>query len=166
MKYSQIRHTIQDGDVALISGSSPISLLVRLFTAGSTSHVAVFFRDDDDVFVSEVREFTGHRITHASVWLEEQLAIGNHIKVGFAPSHVRNKPFVADFIHNHRTKIKRYAWWILPFVLLSRITGFGFRSSVFICSVYVQQAWQVNGRAWLPSDFDLKCERTTTITEI
>ena len=166
MKYSQIRPLIEDGDVALISGTGLLSLLVRLFTAGSTSHVAVFYREDDDVFVSEVREFQGHRITHASVWIDEQLTSGSHIKIGKAPSRVRSGQFVHSFIQNNRTKIKRYAWWILPFVFLSRLTGINVIKESYICSVYVQKAWRHAGRALVPSDFTWLCDTTYSITEI
>ena len=42
MKYSELRSQIQSGDLALITGFCGLSFLVRLATARSTSHVAVF----------------------------------------------------------------------------------------------------------------------------
>jgi len=165
MKYSKLRRLIQDGDVALVSGSGLFSVLIRLLTAGTYSHVAVFFWDDNDLFISEVREFSGHRITHASVWLDEQLTIGKHVDFGIAPNRVREIA-VAEFIQNRRNTIKRYAYWMLPVVWLSSITGIRIGNNSFVCSHYVQKAWGHKGKSLLPSDFAKLCETLHTITDI
>lgn len=166
MKYSDVRHLIKDGDVGLVSGKSIFSFLVRLFSSSSWSHVAVFFYDDNALFVSEVRDFDGHRITHASTWIDEQLTSGKIVKIGFAPGRVRGKAFVGEFIEQHRQRITRYAHWLLPFVWLSSITGINLRGNALVCSVYVQKCWRHSGRALLPRDFSQLCDSTFSIRSL
>lgn len=167
MKYSHIREQLQDGDIALLTGSNLFSLLVRIFSAGSYSHVAVFFWEDNALYVSEVREFAGHRITHASTWIDEQLTRGSNIKIGLAPSRIRDNEWVGEFIRTNRTKIKRYSWWMLPVVWLSRVTNIRLAgNNGFICSHYVQKAWKHEGASLLPSNFEPLCDQTFNITEL
>jgi len=166
MRYANLRPSIRDGDVALVSGSNIFSLIIRFFSVSTWSHVAVFFYDGDALLVSEMHELKGHRITHASTWIDEQLTSGKLVKIAFAPERVRGKKFVSEFIEQHRCKSTRYAFWALPFVWLSNITGINLPGTAWVCSWYVQKCWKHSGRALLPRDFGLISDALFTIRSL
>lgn len=52
-KYTKYRDQMQTGDVLLFSGTSPVSWLIRLVTKSKYSHVAMVYRDGDDLYCYE-----------------------------------------------------------------------------------------------------------------
>jgi len=69
IKYDQAKELIQEGDILLFRGSGIIGFLIKRYTAGLHSHVALAHKDGDILECVEFREFMGGR----SVSLKSQV---------------------------------------------------------------------------------------------
>ena len=69
VKYDQAKDLIQEGDVLLFRGSGVIGFLIKRYTGGLHSHVALAHKDGDILECVEFREFMGGR----SVSLKSQV---------------------------------------------------------------------------------------------
>mgnify|MGYP002632137339 FL=1 len=69
IKYNQAKELIQEGDILLFQGSGIIGFLIKRYTGGLHSHVALAHKDGDILECVEFREFMGGR----SVSLKSQV---------------------------------------------------------------------------------------------
>ena len=69
IKYDQAKELIQEGDILLFRGSGVIGFLIKRYTGGVHSHVALAHKDGDVLECVEFREFMGGR----SVSLKSQV---------------------------------------------------------------------------------------------
>lgn len=69
IKYDQAKELIQEGDILLFRGSGAIGFLIKRYTGGVHSHVALAHKDGDVLECVEFREFMGGR----SVSLKSQV---------------------------------------------------------------------------------------------
>ena len=69
IKYAQAKELIQEGDILLFRGSGIIGALIKRYTGGVHSHVALAHKDGDILECVEFREFIGGR----SVALKSQV---------------------------------------------------------------------------------------------
>ena len=69
IKYDQAKELIQEGDILLFRGSGAIGFLIKRYTGGVHSHVALAHKDGDILECVEFREFMGGR----SVSLKSQV---------------------------------------------------------------------------------------------
>ena len=69
IKYDQAKELIQEGDILLFRGSGAIGFLIKRYTGGVHSHVAIAHKDGDVLECVEFREFMGGR----SVSLKSQV---------------------------------------------------------------------------------------------
>ena len=69
IKYGRAKELIQEGDILLFRGSGIIGFLIKRYTAGVHSHVALAHKDGDILECVEFREFMGGR----SVSLKSQV---------------------------------------------------------------------------------------------
>jgi len=69
IKYDQAKELIQEGDILLFRGSGTIGFLIKRYTGGLHSHVALAHKDGDILECVEFREFMGGR----SVSLKSQV---------------------------------------------------------------------------------------------
>ena len=69
IKYNQAKELIQEGDILLFQGSGIIGFLMKRYTGGLHSHVALAHKDGDILECVEFREFMGGR----SVSLKSQV---------------------------------------------------------------------------------------------
>lgn len=69
IKYAQAKELIQEGDILLFRGSGIIGTLIKRYTGGVHSHVALAHKDGDILECVEFREFMGGR----SVSLKSQV---------------------------------------------------------------------------------------------
>jgi len=69
IKYDQAKELIQEGDILLFRGSGAIGFLIKRYTGGIHSHVALAHKDGDVLECVEFREFMGGR----SVSLKSQV---------------------------------------------------------------------------------------------
>ena len=69
IKYAQAKELIQEGDILLFRGSGIIGTLIKRYTGGVHSHVALAHKDGDILECVEFREFIGGR----SVALKSQV---------------------------------------------------------------------------------------------
>lgn len=69
IKYNQAKELIQEGDILLFRGSGAIGFLIKRYTGGIHSHVALAHKDGDVLECVEFREFMGGR----SVSLKSQV---------------------------------------------------------------------------------------------
>jgi hypothetical protein len=69
IKYDQAKELIQEGDILLFQGSGIIGFLIKRYTGGLHSHVALAHKDGDILECVEFREFMGGR----SVSLKSQV---------------------------------------------------------------------------------------------
>ena len=68
-KYDQAKELIKEGDILLFRGSGTIGFLIKRYTGGVHSHVALAHKDGDVLECVEFREFMGGR----SVSLKSQV---------------------------------------------------------------------------------------------
>jgi len=69
IKYDQAKELIKEGDILLFRGSGAIGFLIKRYTGGLHSHVALAHKDGDILECVEFREFMGGR----SVSLKSQV---------------------------------------------------------------------------------------------
>jgi|TARA_Y100001938_G_C8027296_1_gene398732 hypothetical protein len=69
IKYDQAKELIKEGDILLFRGSGTIGFLIKRYTGGVHSHVALAHKDGDVLECVEFREFMGGR----SVSLKSQV---------------------------------------------------------------------------------------------
>ena len=69
IKYDQAKELIKEGDILLFRGSGTIGFLIKRYTGGLHSHVALAHKDGDILECVEFREFMGGR----SVSLKSQV---------------------------------------------------------------------------------------------
>ena len=69
IKYDQAKELIKEGDILLFRGSGAIGFLIKRYTGGVHSHVALAHKDGDVLECVEFREFMGGR----SVSLKSQV---------------------------------------------------------------------------------------------
>ena len=69
IKYDQAKELIKEGDILLFRGSGAIGFLIKRYTGGLHSHVALAHKDGDVLECVEFREFMGGR----SVSLKSQV---------------------------------------------------------------------------------------------
>ena len=69
IKYDQAKELIKEGDILLFRGSGVIGFLIKRYTGGVHSHVALAHKDGDVLECVEFREFMGGR----SVSLKSQV---------------------------------------------------------------------------------------------
>ena len=69
IKYDQAKELIKEGDILLFRGSGTIGFLIKRYTGGLHSHVALAHKDGDVLECVEFREFMGGR----SVSLKSQV---------------------------------------------------------------------------------------------
>lgn len=141
MTYAEFREVAQTGDVLLVRGS----LLVRIFSAESISHVAlVVWMPNGGLWVFEFVEGVGYQGLPASEWFERRK--DQTILHGVAPKSVRIYAFkIVEFVTSYRNKNswkKKYGWGTLLVVWLSQITGRKYNTLMEVCSTFVQEAWE------------------------
>ena len=61
IKYGRAKELIQEGDILLFRGSGIIGFLIKRYTAGVHSHVALAHKDGNILECVEFREFMGGR---------------------------------------------------------------------------------------------------------
>lgn len=59
IKYDQAKELIKEGDILLFRGSGTIGFLIKRYTGGVHSHVALAHKDGDVLECVEFREFMG-----------------------------------------------------------------------------------------------------------
>lgn len=136
MKYSDVRLDMRSGDVLMVKGTHLVGRLIRSITGESFNHVAMVLRSFSGVFVVEMREGKGFRLTPASQWFEEQ-----HKKTvlwGKFPGKQRG-----GFCHEifaMRQRSKPYSYWTLITVWISQFTNRKAPGRL-VCSTFIQKDW-------------------------
>ena len=140
MNYSDARNSMSSGDVLMVKGTHLVGRLIRAITGESFNHVAMILRSFSGVFVVEMREGKGFRITPASQWFEEQK--NKTVLWGRFPGKRRG-----DFCHElyaMRQRTKPYSYWTLITVWISQFTRRGAPGNL-VCSTFVQNSWKSCG---------------------
>lgn len=165
MNYDTMRPLAESGDVLMQEGRGPVSLVVRAFTGHSISHVAMLIWIDGGLWVVEMREFVGMRLTPASQWVQHH-APRSVIYWGQAPDIVvQHGHQVAEVALSQRWA--RYSYFEVARLWLSR--PFRFNSSgSSVCSTMIAKCWTegagyVFRRPPFPGAFLRKCPRVSAL---
>lgn len=133
-KYPELRRNVRTGDILAVKGS----LLVRVFTGETYSHVALILRLRGGVWVAEYRERKGYQLLRLSEWVRQNRKA--QYWWGSAPVEVfKNPDKVVDAAIQFRGH--SYSYWTLIMVWLSQL----FRRKMpgkFVCSTFVQRVWE------------------------
>lgn len=163
MLYSGIREIAKTGDLLLVNGDTFVSKLIRYFTEESFSHVAMLFWLDKNLFVAEMIEGVGFRISPASQWVN---LVGGEIYYGESPSEVNCDELIIDKkILSYRADLKKqeYGYLSLILIYISQYTGLKVNSAKKVCSTFVQDIWESCGvkfdRMSDPGDFEDFCTK-------
>lgn len=156
MRYEQIRDGAEDGDTLMIEGRGPFSMLVRILTGRSISHVAMLIWIDTGLWVVEMREFTGVRLTPASQWVEHYSARAT-VYYGKAPDSIRAQGGEKVMQAALAQRWDRYNYAELVILWLSRVLRFQWRGSR-ICTSMIARCWAAGDgmtfmRAPFPGDY-------------
>lgn len=156
MDYTMLRKLAKDGDVLMLEGKGLVSLLIRMATGQQVSHVAMLAWIDGGLWVAEMQEFRGYRLTPASTRVPELCKAG-HVYFGQAGI---NSPAILQAAKQYRGA--RYSYWTLATVWLAQV--FRFRAPAkLICSTFVQRCWEAAGKRFTqtadPGDFMRLCVR-------
>ena len=167
MKYSELRSQIQSGDLALITGFCGLSFLVRLATARSTSHVAVFVWIESGLWVAEMHERRGYRLTPATLWISDRLDDGAEISLALSPWFGEKSQPVTKAVnawrHHRYSKFHAFMAWVAIWIpaLTIRYPS--------ICSGFASHVWQAAGSKQeyrTPGDFERAASSRIPITEL
>lgn len=157
MDYPTLRKLAKDGDVLMLEGQGLVSLLVRMATGQQISHVAMLVWIDGGLWVAEMQELRGYRLTPASARVPELCQAGF---VYFGQAGIVSTSAILDTVKHFRGA--RYSYWTLFTVWLAQL--FRFRAPAkLVCSTFVQRCWEAAGKTFTqtadPGDFMRLCLR-------
>ena len=169
--YRQIRANARNGDVLMVSGSGPISLMIRAATFSRMSHVALLLWIDEGLWVFEAKEFQGLRFMPASLYVKDAIDSNTGIYFGLAPYVVHTAGnIVYDTAMNYRKA--SYGYRALFSVLAAQLASRWFKgvkvdSDAVVCSILIQRVWEACGhdfsRLMSPGMFTDECRYTVPI---
>ena len=172
--YETLRPNVKDGDIILVSGTSPISLTIRAATFSKMSHVALFFWIEKALMVFEAKEGVGLRFAPASLYVRDYLSKNTNIYFGRAPNIVHEKEnIVYDTAISYRDA--SYGYHALVTVLAAQIAAhfnldMTIDSDAVVCSILVQRVWEACGhefpRLMAPGLFVDECQFITPIRQL
>lgn len=145
MLYSNFRNVIQSGDTIACKKRAVFSILIRIFTAESTNHTAVFLRDSQDgIWVTEMREGRkGFQITPASQWIREELKNGTVLTYCEAPEKTSPEEMRRAILQT-RAEEPDYSYWTLLKVWWSQLLNKPVDGKL-VCSTYAQHVHEEGG---------------------
>lgn len=164
--YEELRPFIDTGDVVLAKDRTLEGIIIRVFTAESTNHAAVFVWLGEGLFIAEMTMRYGFRMIPASEWFEARQ--NSELLYCQAPQSVRDK---ADIIKKKillaRSRQYRYSYITLIRVWLSQIFNRSMQG-LFVCSTFIQDLWEATGysrfkRLADPGDFILLAWSSTPV---
>lgn len=156
LTYDELRDMALDGDTLMIEGTGPFSMLVRILTGRSISHIAMLIWIGDGLWVIEMREFTGVRLTPASQWIDHYASIAT-VYFGKAPDSIRAQGRDRIVERALAQRWIRYNYFELLLLWLSRMFGFKWRGGR-VCSTLIARCWSAGDgmqfmRPPFPGDF-------------
>lgn len=140
--YASIRPFIKNGDVLGVKSRGAVAWSIRGLTGESLNHVAMLVRIEGGVWVAEMLEGTGYRLTPASQWMSERAS--DQVFWIQAPGMVRGKAKILDYVLQSRAKPPRYSYWTLISVWWSQLRNRRTRG-LMVCSTWVERAWSFVG---------------------
>jgi hypothetical protein len=153
--YDWLRDEAHNGDVLLVEGRGLIGTGIRMLTGQQFSHVAMLlWLDDATLWVVEMKEGLGYRITPASQWVPEKCD-GARLYFGRAPLKVTAAP---DLVRTTALQYRghRYSYWTLATTWVSQILRRPLPNGL-VCSTFVQRVWAACGVRFLqtadPGDY-------------
>ena len=163
MKYEELRPQIQTGDLMLVDGKGFVSDVIKAATDGRFSHVGVFFRMGDGIFVAETYEGEGFNIKPASQRLAQ---VTGKVYLGIAPAVVRSNPdkIMAEISEFRVTpSLQPYGYGTLAPVLAACKLGLDIDPNKVqaVCSTFAERCYIRAGMTFPslldPSDYDTIC---------
>lgn len=140
--YNAARDQLQSGDVLVVKGTHLVGRLIRMFTGESVNHAALIHRNDQGIWVTEMREGEGHvGPTPASQWIKETTAKGREVFWGEFPGKLRGHSCHEKFAK--RMEGTRYSYWSLPVIWWSQFRRNKVPEGHVVCSTYVQMDWEI-----------------------
>ena len=171
MHYQTMRNQAKSGDVLLVEGQGIVSRLIRALTGQNISHVAMLLWFGNNLFVCEMKEFTGYRLRPASLWVDDVLGSGDRLYYGLMPKRWQGNPhdeLIGKKIANAALAYRNrsYSYSTLMSVWWAQITRKK-TSAGLVCSTFVQRCWEACGLEFKqtadPGDYMHLCESTHAI---
>lgn len=140
--YDEARRVAQTGDVLLVEGRGWIGTAIRVLTGQQYSHVALCVWLDGGLWVAEMLEGVGFRLTPASQWTRKT---SDKMSLGVAQDAVHaDSQLIANAIMQARANPPDYSYWSLVTVWLSQILRRPLPAGR-VCSTLVQRVWELSG---------------------
>ena len=136
IKYADVREDLKNGDILMVKATGLISRIIRSVTGESINHVAMVISNPSGVFVYEMKEGIGYRMSPMSQWLPDQKK--KVVLWGKAPEVIRELTCIEVEALTHRAA--RYSYWTLITVWIGQFTRRKHPGRL-VCSTFVQTVW-------------------------
>lgn len=144
MTYKDIRKNMDSGDTVACKRRSLISILIRIFTAESTNHTAICYRNDDGgMYIYEMREGKGLLITPMSQWIHKMKRDEISITYCKAPENT-SAILMRHALDKLRDKDPDYSYITLIKVALSQWFNKPLNGN-YVCSTSAQKIHEAGG---------------------
>ncbi|ACL71527.1 hypothetical protein Tgr7_0429 [Thioalkalivibrio sulfidiphilus HL-EbGr7] len=164
--YPFLREHARSGDVLLVRGRGLGSLLIRVLTGESVSHVAALIWLDGALWVAEIRESRGYVLTPASLWIPDRLEGGANLWWGQMPWCIGDETAIEHAALHYRHR--RYGYLSLLRVWLHQFLRIRRRTIGLVCSTFVARLWEEAGYEWrttpTPGAFMAACRSLRRVT--
>jgi hypothetical protein len=162
-QYNSIKDKIQTGDLFLFAGTGLESEVIEIATGGIFSHVGVFFKQADGLWIAEETQEIGYHTIPASTRLQQDVKDGT-FHWGIAPDIVhQNSDKVMDVILKYRSTPALQPYGGIPTLLKTwEVDVFGNKIDPHtvqaVCSTFAELCWEQCGIKFnslmSPSDFN------------
>ena len=171
MDLATVKQIAQVGDALLCHDTDLTGRLIEKVTTGAFCHAAmIVIPNPGQILVSEMMQPAGYACMTIDDWFNERLQRGQKLFFGVAPKEVHDNPApIMDRLQRYVDQKNRgYDFTALPLVWLSDITGKSYVTRGEVCSLFVQNCWEIAtgvdipGNA-SPSDFLYLCDSVALI---